>query len=174
MYHLLVTICLHITLKANVAFQIFKFSTVLSKLDSSRSRQSCTLCTLCDTIRHNMIWYDGLYLRAPKSWRITSLICRTEPNKKRVMKKVKTKTEMLRRNGPVIKSEQSVLRSEGSLWLEKFVKRQVLRKEWKREGLMDSKSGELTEWEDVVGAWIGKSETEGLECGCKCAGQRRC
>jgi len=45
------------------------------------------------------------------------------------MKKVKTKTEMLRRNGPVIKSEQSVLWSEGSLWLEKFVKRQVLRKE---------------------------------------------
>jgi len=42
---------------------------------------------LHDTIRH-----DGLYLRAPKSWRIASLLCRTEPNKKRtVMKKLKTK-----------------------------------------------------------------------------------
>jgi len=29
--------------------------------------------------------------------------------KKRVMKKLKTKTEMLRRNGPVIKSVESVL-----------------------------------------------------------------
>jgi len=33
----------------------------------------------------------------------------------RVMKKVKTKTEMLRRNGPVIKSVESVLRPEESL-----------------------------------------------------------
>jgi len=37
------------------------------------------------------IWYDTLYLRAPKSWRTASLICRTEPNKKRAMKKLKTK-----------------------------------------------------------------------------------
>jgi len=41
---------------------------------------------------------------------------------KRVMKKLKTKTEMLRRNGPVIKSVESVLRLEGSLWWESFVK----------------------------------------------------
>jgi len=33
---------------------------------------------------------------------------------KRVMKKLKTKPEMLRRNGPVIKSVESVLRPEGS------------------------------------------------------------
>ena len=38
------------------------------------------------------------------------------------MKKLKTKNEMLRRNGPVIKSVESVLRPEGSLWWEKFVK----------------------------------------------------
>ena len=36
---------------------------------------------------------------------------------------------------------------------------------WKRQGVMDGKSGELTEWEDVVGAWTGRTETEGLEWG---------
>jgi len=30
---------------------------------------------------------------------------------------------MLRRNGPVMKSVESVLRPEGSLWLERFVKK---------------------------------------------------
>ena len=30
-----------------------------------------------------------------------TMICRTEPNKKRLMKKLKIKTEMLRRNGRV-------------------------------------------------------------------------
>jgi len=46
-----------------------------------------------------------------------------EPNKK-VMKKLKIlkTTEMLRRNGPVVKSVESVLRLEGSLWWERFVK----------------------------------------------------
>jgi len=32
------------------------------------------------------------------------------------------KTEILRRKGPVIKSVESVLRPEGSLWWERFVK----------------------------------------------------
>ena len=41
---------------------------------------------------------------------------------KRIMKKQKHKTEMLRRNGPVVKSVESVLRLEGSLWGERFVK----------------------------------------------------
>jgi len=45
-----------------------------------------------------------------------------ELKKKRVMKKTKTKTEMLRRNGPVIKSVESVLRPEGSPWWERFLK----------------------------------------------------
>jgi len=70
-----------------------------------------------DTIR-----YDTLYLRAPKSWRIATLICRTEPNIKRVTKKLKTKTEMLRRNVRVIKSMVSVRRPEGSRWWERYVK----------------------------------------------------
>jgi len=40
------------------------------------------------------------------------------------MKKPKTKkTEMLRRNGPVIKSVELVLRLEGSLCWERFVKK---------------------------------------------------
>jgi len=37
------------------------------------------------------------------------------------MKKLKTKTGMLRRNGPVVKSVESVLRLEGSSWWERFV-----------------------------------------------------
>jgi len=42
---------------------------------------------------------------------------------KRITKKLKTKkTEMLRRNGPVMKSMESVLSLEGSLWWERFVK----------------------------------------------------
>jgi len=45
----------------------------------------------------------------------------------------KLKTEMLRRNGPVIKSVELVLRPEGSLWWERFVKKVGLEpgvKEW--------------------------------------------
>jgi len=34
-----------------------------------------------------------------------------------------------------------------------------------KEGDMDGESGEWTEWEDVVGAWTGRTETEGLEWG---------
>ena len=30
---------------------------------------------------------------------------------------------------------------------------------------MDGESGELTEWEEVVGAWTGRTETEGLKWG---------
>jgi len=50
----------------------------------------------------------------PKASKIASLICRTEPNKKRLMKKLKIKTKMLRRNGPVIKpwSQSCVYYSE--------------------------------------------------------------
>ena len=32
--------------------------------------------------RQHTVRYDTLYLRAPKSWRLASLICLTEPNKK--------------------------------------------------------------------------------------------
>ena len=38
------------------------------------------------------------------------------------MKKLKTKTEMLRRNGPIVKYVESVLRLEGSLWWKRSVK----------------------------------------------------
>jgi len=38
------------------------------------------------------------------------------------MKKLKTKNDMLRRNGPVIKSVELVLRLEGSQCWERFVK----------------------------------------------------
>jgi len=115
--------------------------------------------SICHTIWYDMR-YDMLYWRAPKSWRIASIICRTERNKKRVVKMLETKTEKRRRNGLVIKSVESILSLEGSLWWERFVKRQVSSREWKTERDMDGDGGELTEWEDVVGAWTGKSETE--------------
>jgi len=59
---------------------------------------------------------------------------------------------MLRRNGPVVKSVESVLRLERSLWWEIFVKEVGLERERKRHGVMDGESGELTESENVVGA----------------------
>jgi len=37
------------------------------------------------------------------------------------MEELKIKTKMLRRNGPAIKSVESVLRPEGSLWWERCV-----------------------------------------------------
>jgi len=39
------------------------------------------------------------------------------------MKKLKIKTEMLRRNGPVIKPWSQSMRPEGSVWWERFVKK---------------------------------------------------
>jgi len=53
---------------------------------------------------------------------------------------------MLRRNGPVIKFVESVLRPEGSLWWERLVKEVGLKPRVKeREGVMDGESGELAE-----------------------------
>jgi len=50
---------------------------------------------------------------------------------------------MLRRN---VKSVESVLMLEGSLWWERFVKEVGLEPEVKeREGVIDGESGELTE-----------------------------
>ena len=46
---------------------------------------------------------------------------------------------MLRRNGPVVKSVESVLRLEGCLWRERFVEEVGL------EPGVDGESGELTE-----------------------------
>jgi len=40
-----------------------------------------------------------------------------------------------------------------------------LSREWKRDGVMDGESGELTEWEEVVGAWTGRTETQGFKWG---------
>ena len=47
--------------------------------------------------------YDTIYLRAPRSWRISSLICHTEPNKKSNEATKNETTELLRRNGLFIK-----------------------------------------------------------------------
>ena len=61
---------------------------------------------------------------------------------KRVMKKLKTKKR--RRNGPVVRSVESVLRLEGSLWGERFVEEVGLEPGVKGR-VMDVESGELTE-----------------------------
>jgi len=42
--------------------------------------------------------------------------------KQKCNEETETKTEMLRRNSPVMRSVESVLGLEGSLWCERFVK----------------------------------------------------
>ena len=71
---------------------------------------------------------------------------------------------MHRRNGPVIKPWSQSGGQEGNLWWERFLK-EVRPELWVKEGAMEGESGELTEWEDVVGAWTGRTETEGLRWG---------
>jgi len=67
------------------------------------------------------------------------------------MKKLKTKkNETLRRNGPVINSMESVMRPEGSIWWERFVKEVGLEPVVKERGSfgiqnLDGESGDLTE-----------------------------
>ena len=43
---------------------------------------------------------------------------------------------MLRRNGPVVKSVESVLRLEGSLWWERFVKEVGIRRNYSQLELL--------------------------------------
>jgi len=75
----------------------------------------------------------------------------------------KTKPEMRRRNNPVMKSVESVLGREETLWWERFVKEAyVLSRELKSEGTMDGESGMSTKG-DVGGAGKGKSVTQRLE-----------
>jgi len=52
---------------------------------------------------------------------------------------------MLRRKGPVVKSVESVLRMEGSLWWERFVQKVGLEPGVKEGGSYGGESGELTE-----------------------------
>jgi len=67
---------------------------------------------------------------------------------------------MFRRNGPVIKSVESVLRPEESLWWEIFVEEVGFEPGAKEWGVMDGDSGDLTQWEDVAGVWTGRWETD--------------
>ena len=78
-----------ITQQAFIQCTIYNTETI-NKLSPAGEQPVCLsglsiFITFCHTIR-----YDTLHLRAPKSWQIASLMCRTEPNKK-VMKKLKTK-----------------------------------------------------------------------------------
>jgi len=74
---------------------------------------------------------------------------------------------MLRRNGPVIKCVGSVLRLKESLWWERFVK-DVGLEPWVKErgnyGWWQWRVGSEKMWQ---GAWTGRTETEGLEWGCR-------
>jgi len=85
------------------------------------SRQLKTICDMTE-IRH-----DRLYFCAPKSWRVANLIiCRTEPKSSC---NDKTKTKMYRRNRLVMKSMESVLGPEKSLWWARSMK-EGLSREW--------------------------------------------
>ena len=55
------------------------------------------------------------------------------------------KIEVRRKSGPVVKSVESVLRLEGSLWWERFVKKVGLEPGVKESELWMVQSGELTE-----------------------------
>jgi len=80
----------------------------------------------------DLVYYDTIrsmhyrvYLCAPKSWGIASLIFRTEPNEKTVMKKQKKQKNKHRgaqKKRSVIKSVELVLGSKGSPWWERFAK----------------------------------------------------
>jgi len=53
---------------------------------------SCLYLNSSKCIGYDTLWNHKLYLfRAPKSWRVASLICCTEPQKNRVMKKTKNR-----------------------------------------------------------------------------------
>jgi len=70
---------------------------------------------------YDMIWYTIFVCIQKLTNSQLNLPHRTK--QKWVMKKLKTKkTEVLGRNGPAMKSMESVLRLEGSLWWERFVK----------------------------------------------------
>ena len=76
------------------------------------------VCVPYDTIR-----YDTMIFTCAQKLTYSQLNLPHGTKQKRIMKKLKIKTEMLRRNGPVVKSVESVLRPEGSLWWERFVKK---------------------------------------------------
>ena len=65
---------------------------------------------------------------------------------------------MLKRNGPVVKSVESVLRLEGSLGWERFVKEVGLEPGVEERGSYGWWEWWLAQWEDVVGAWTGRTE----------------
>jgi len=57
---------------------------------------------LCYELQYDTIRYNDIYVRPKLTYRQLNLPHRTK--QKRIMKKLKIKTEMLRRNGPVIKT----------------------------------------------------------------------
>ena len=70
------------------------------------------------------IRYDTMIFTCTQKLTYSQLNLPHGTKEKIIMKKLKIKTEMLKRNGPVIshKAVESVLRPEGSLWWERFVK----------------------------------------------------
>jgi len=91
-------------------------------------------------------------LRAPKSWRIASLICRTEPNKKSNGETLKNKnwdarkkrsSDKVRGVSPEAGRESMVGKI---LWKEVGFEPGVHERERElREGVMDGESGQLTQ-----------------------------
>lgn len=78
-----------------------------------------------------MIRYDKLnfqFFMRPKSNEQPSQSAARNQKAERVMKKAKNGDDQnFRRNGPVVKSAESILRPEESLWLERFVKVELSR-----------------------------------------------
>jgi len=65
---------------------------------------------------------------------MANLICRTKPQQKRLMKKTKNKNRDAQTKRTSHKAVESVLRLEGSLWWERFVKKVGLEQGVKERG----------------------------------------
>ena len=91
-----------------------------------------------------------------KSWQTASLICRSKPNKKN---NEETKNKQPRCSEETVQYKVRGVSPEarkGVYGKKDLWKRHALSHKWKREGVMDGDSDELTEW----GAATGRTETE--------------
>ena len=83
-------------------------------------------------------WMDGVYIRVPKCWRIASLICSTEPNKKRVGNEA---TENKNRDAQKKQSMYGIITIGITIAVQ----------EWKNEGLrLSTTSNEAAKLYDVA------------------------
>jgi len=72
------------------------------------------------SVRYDTIRYETIYLRAPKSCRLASLICRTQSKIEKKEKELKTKADLSQKKRSGWKSIESVLLEDESLRREWF------------------------------------------------------